>query len=256
MEAEKRIRLSFIEAEKRIDDIVNDRCSLMLKETNDALNTILTNFVSNSENMAILLKTRLKNLEMSVICNITSNLPTEQKSSIKCFTMEKEEVNQSEHVKLVKEKKEITCIKTNIICSECNKGFVSQHNLRKHQKSIHLKLKDLKCKECNYATSDGSDLIKHIQRRHPNIKKYACDLCGHSELREKDMKGHYENVHNVKKLRTELRTTGYEIFEGGKLSGGTEQCIHCGLLFSNSNLLEEHIMSLHQRCYSPVFIET
>jgi hypothetical protein len=62
MEAENRTRLAFIEAEKRIDVIVNDTCSLMLKETNDALNTILTNFVLNSENMAILLKTRLKNL--------------------------------------------------------------------------------------------------------------------------------------------------------------------------------------------------
>merc|ERR1719384_678788 len=102
--------------------------------------------------------------------------------------MIKEEASESKNVQSVKEKKKNTYIRTSNVC-----------------------------KECSYATSDGSGLYKHIEKCHPNVKKYACDICSHSELREKAMKGHYENVHNVKKLKKELRTTGYEIFENNML---------------------------------------
>merc|ERR1712150_161381 len=171
------IRLAFIEAEKRMDDIVNDMCSLMLKEISDALNTILTTTVFNSENMATQLKIGLKNLEMAVISNITSDLAEEQIGNPTCLTMIKEEASESANDRMVNGKKKIAYIRTSNVCSECNNAFSNQRSLRRHQKSIHLKLKDLKCKECNYTTSDGSGLYKHIEKYHPNIKKYACDIC-------------------------------------------------------------------------------
>lgn len=92
-------------------------------------------------------------------------------------------------------------IKENIIptCKECNKTFISNKNLKTHEKSVHQNIKPHGCVVCNKKFSKPADLTRHI-RIHTKEKPYICNQCNKSFSQNSTSQTHVKIVHLEQKL--------------------------------------------------------
>lgn len=113
------------------------------------------------------------------------------------------------------------CICSNFRCSTCSEFFLTEKQLKKHQKLTHLLL-PFKCNHIKCVESFVSieSLNAHKKKVHA---KSPCPLCG-KQVMTVFMEQHYERMHNKDKQGI---------------------CDQCGRVFPNSYMLKIHIKSEH-----------
>lgn len=109
----------------------------------------------------------------------------------------------------------------NFRCSTCSEFFLTEKQLRKHQKLTHLLL-PFKCNhiKCLESFASIESLEAHKKKVHA---KSPCPLCG-KQVMTVFMEQHYERMHNKDKQGI---------------------CDQCGRVFSNNYMLKIHIKSEH-----------
>jgi len=85
----------------------------------------------------------------------------------------------------------------------CGKTLSNRGALKKHERTVHLKIKQFKCEYhgCRYLTSEHADLKAHINAMHTKEIKYECphDGCAYSTYRKNDLSKHQRTVHSPNK---------------------------------------------------------
>ncbi|XP_063371155.1 protein krueppel-like [Cydia amplana] len=61
-------------------------------------------------------------------------------------------------------------------CGVCGLKAISQGEIDRHQRKVHLKEKNVACPICNYQCYDNAQLKKHMIR-HKVDKVYSCRFC-------------------------------------------------------------------------------
>ena len=74
-------------------------------------------------------------------------------------------------------------------CEKCDKQFEKYKNLRKHNRTTHLKIKYPKntegkytCDQCPKELSNKFALKAHINAVHNKYRPHVCHICGHGNL--------------------------------------------------------------------------
>ena len=148
------------------------------------------------------------------------------------------------------------CKMEQVTCKICNKtmkkGFLKQHNRRKHMnkntvmteenidyfvnsqnedgyeslipeikeenfgvETVHEKKKRFKCTECNACFGYKQVLANHIKSIHEKRKPYKCDICYGQFKLEHNLKAHIKSVHEGKNHNTDT-TDKIEILDDTK----------------------------------------
>jgi hypothetical protein len=112
------------------------------------------------------------------------------------------------------------------MCNECGLLVTSKHNLEKHIKRVHLKLRIHFCDVCGYSAtfkhSIAAHMVSHID---PNERrKWKCDLCSFVSVSKQSLRAHKSYEH----------------------SGKIYTC-HCGKEFNQRASLTTHIKCVHQK---------
>lgn len=112
------------------------------------------------------------------------------------------------------------------MCPECGLLLTSKHNLEKHIKRVHLKLRNFFCDICGYSAtfrhSIASHMVSHID---PNERrKWNCDLCSFVSVSKQSLRAHKSYEH----------------------SGKVYTC-HCGKQFNQRASLSTHIKCVHHK---------
>jgi hypothetical protein len=79
-------------------------------------------------------------------------------------------------------------------CSFCPKSFLSNSNLRNHERVLHAQGQKHVCDNCNYQTYDKHLLKKHMIC-HSDEKNFKCEVCGKRYARKKTLTEHMR-IHN------------------------------------------------------------
>jgi len=107
-------------------------------------------------------------------------------------------------------------------CEDCGRQFASKHNMFKHIKEIHLKIK-YECDQCDYKAGHKSGLVRHQLAKHGDGVRYLkCHLCPKTYKWDADLKRHIE-----------------------KHSNNKYQCDSCEKQFAEKRNLQSHIKSVH-----------
>ena len=90
----------------------------------------------------------------------------------------------------------------NFKCESCDKTFVSQGELTRHVKDVHLKIRSIRCDLCNKDLAGGFfNLKKHMRRIHEgNEKLFKCDHCQKGFSHKSTMDLHRRRVHLNERL--------------------------------------------------------
>lgn len=112
------------------------------------------------------------------------------------------------------------------MCPECGLLLTSKHNLEKHIKRVHLKLRNFFCDICGYSAtfrhSIASHMISHVD---PNERrKWNCDVCHFVSVSKQSLRAHKSYEH----------------------SGKVYTC-HCGKQFNQRASLSTHIKCVHHK---------
>lgn len=112
------------------------------------------------------------------------------------------------------------------MCPECGLLLTSKHNLEKHIKRVHLKLRNFFCDICGYSAtfrhSIASHMVSHID---PNERrKWNCDMCNFVSVSKQSLRAHKSYEH----------------------SGKFYTC-HCGKQFNQRASLSTHIKCVHHK---------
>lgn len=192
------IDAAFSDLEKTFCSSVQDGCSFMLKEANDAFHNILEKTVYNAENLEALIKRSLSELKMSIINNLPRESTIIAQRRLKMPKMSI--INNLQKSKLGTGKIKLEIPKTEpydatidliemrrhkkskkeFLCQQCSYVTMRRDHLVRHVKNVHLKLKDIVCKECDDAFSENYELNRHIRKWHPNssINEKICPKSG------------------------------------------------------------------------------
>ena len=130
-------------------------------------------------------------------------------------------------------------------CAPCDKEFVNQNNLRRHNKSKHEKVK-YNCDQCPYEATCKGSLKTHTDSIH-RLLTYECRLCGKIFTFKANLNQHKLAVHEKRKFK--CNSCDYSATTNGALKAHTESkhmntsfsCDQCSYQASfASNLLLEH----------------
>jgi len=189
----------FRDAEERISEMFKDGCSFLLKEANDALNSVMEKTVYCTEKLEESVNHILLDMKMSMAQQILDRNNNFDNST--SYTISEPE--KSPRIKC--ESPDLYSVSLKQIeipsCDECGKTYAKKASLKKHIKNVHVGIKNLKCQLCDYITSEKSNLDKHIEGRHPTFTDQTCHLCGFKVFREINIKRHYESVHNLIRIK-------------------------------------------------------
>lgn len=112
------------------------------------------------------------------------------------------------------------------MCTQCGLLVTSKHNLQKHIKRVHLKLKNFFCDICGYGAtfkhSIASHLVSHIDPK--ERRKWDCDVCSFVSVSKQSLRAHKAYEH----------------------SGQVFVC-HCGKQFNQRASLTTHIKCVHHK---------
>ena len=92
-----------------------------------------------------------------------------------------------------KRKRQTTCIR--VPCDICGKGFTAYHQLRRHIKVVHQRIKSFLCDYCGKAFGFSSHLKRHVKTVHKHIKLFTCDICCRSFDTSSHLHRHVSSVH-------------------------------------------------------------
>ena len=109
-------------------------------------------------------------------------------------------------------------------CDQCDYKCSANHDLKMHVKCIHLKLKDVECIECDFKCSTNGELKKHIKQVHDKTKDFLCSQCDYKCSTNGNLKSHVKQVH--------LKLKDFE-------------CKQCDYKCSDNNTLKKHVRDIH-----------
>ncbi|CAD7013655.1 unnamed protein product [Ceratitis capitata] len=142
-------------------------------------------------------------------------------------------------------------------CTECEKTFGSEYNMKQHLNLYHLRLYSKICDICGKSFTGGEAFRRH-QREHSNLprSKVKCEICGAELLTKNGLAQHIKAMHTEEyqkpqtcsicsKISPSLRahTTHFRYMHA------TEEkhvCKICDKAFKRPNNLREH-MATHTR---------
>ena len=111
-------------------------------------------------------------------------------------------------------------------CEKCNYETKEKHNLTRHIKSVHDKIKDFKCDKCEYVCSTICSLKSHIKSVHDKIKDFKCDKCEYVCSITSHLKEHIKAVHDkIKDFK----------------------CDKCDFICGSNREVKRHIKHTHER---------
>ena len=84
-------------------------------------------------------------------------------------------------------------------CVPCDKEFTYRSNLRKHNKSIHDKIR-YNCDQCPYEATTKASLQAHIGSIHLGMK-FECQLCRKTFTFKANLRAHKLAVHELRKFK-------------------------------------------------------
>ena len=151
----------------------------------------------------------------------------------------------NEEIILAEESKSL--FKSTLECEQCQKTFTEKYKLRRHQDTVHLKLKPYKCDHCGKCFGERYSLTKHIKNVHNNIKDYQCIECDQFFSKKISMLLHQEKIHKMfynvvgKIQASEIKSEPISINECKKFF----PCSSCGKEFSRKDKLNIHYQAVH-----------
>ena len=138
----------------------------------------------------------------------------------KCYMQFSKKGNLKRHNKTIHDK-----IK-NYECDKCDMKFSTKGNLKTHKTAVHDKIKNYECDKCDYKCSQSSDLKKHNKQVHEKIKDIECKICVYKCSSNSTLKMHKTAVHDkIKKF----------------------ECDICDFKCSQNSKLKRHKTSIHLR---------
>ena len=161
-------------------------------------------------------------------------------------------------------KKTCNTCRNRFACNLCDYKCISNSDLQKHKKGVHLKIKDLKCNLCEYTCSDNANLHRHIKAIHSKIKNFECKDCEYKCSNNSDLQKHIKQVH-TKIKDFECKDCEYKCSNNSDLKTHTEtvhlniknkECNECKLKFYSNSHLNEHIKAVHKKIRDFICSET
>lgn len=98
--------------------------------------------------------------------------------------------------------------KSSFKCEPCDRMFISEKNLRRHTRTIHLQKRVYTCDQCGKSSFHLSSFRRHVQI-HNGEKKFKCELCFRTFLRKDKLKRHMFVHTGVKNFACELCSNRY-----------------------------------------------
>ncbi|XP_070569140.1 uncharacterized protein [Ptychodera flava] len=137
-------------------------------------------------------------------------------------------------------------------CEECDKEFPKSASLKAHEK-IHLKEpeKPFKCSICGKAFPYSSHLTVHV-RTHTGEKPYQCEYCGKGFVASCDLKRHIRSHQGLKPHNCSACEKSFSAMSDLKRHMKTHsgkkshKCPFCEKLFARADSLRLHIQLLHE----------
>lgn len=131
-------------------------------------------------------------------------------------------------------------------CSECNRNFSSEKNLKAHERTHSVKA--FNCKVCNEEFASKNDLNKHVSKSHPNERRpYLCSECGMTFVRNDYLAIHMRRHRGEMRYHCKFckkrffRSTDLRVHEKYHTNERTHKCEHCDKSFQRSYNLLVHL---------------
>ena len=129
---------------------------------------------------------------------------------------------------------------------------------QKHQnvKTLYTDDKKFGCRKCPYKSEYKHNLTKHIKGMHDKVRNHVCGYCGYKTSQKANLQRHLENVHNTQekkficdKCTNKTFRDEFELNEHirGKHDKVKDQvCNYCGYATSWRSALRKHNKMVHQ----------
>ncbi|CAH0555594.1 unnamed protein product [Brassicogethes aeneus] len=114
------------------------------------------------------------------------------------------------------------------VCDLCNKGFIKQSLLERHER-IHTGIRPYVCNLCHKSFTQSGTLQIHL-KRHEGIRPYECTLCPAKFGQKGNLKVHIQKTHTA----SSANETKYK-------------CFHCSCIFKKISSLNAHMTKLHTK---------
>ena len=81
-------------------------------------------------------------------------------------------------------------------CPKCHKKFTKKESLKRHDDTVHLKLRKHVCEVCGRAFGENGTLQAHIRMRHDKVRSAPCFHCGKTFSKDTNLMAHVRRVHD------------------------------------------------------------
>ncbi|XP_066254689.1 zinc finger protein 699-like isoform X3 [Euwallacea similis] len=152
-----------------------------------------------------------------------------------CPGIYKQSQSLNTHIKIDHESK----AGVNLVCSVCEKEYVSAYHLQKHINTKHKELNQFVCGECGMSYTSQQDIQLHISQLHGtfNDNQIACNFCEADSdyakyffTQASSLEKHLRSCHSNQILSTEP---------------GEFECQKCPRNFETKDALQNHIIQTH-----------
>lgn len=282
MEFERELDVSISNLEKSLARNVQDRCSKMLTEVNDAFNKVLENTVSNFENLEASVGQSIADMRFILINkliqqSIGEDCPNTDDETVEHLTIHSETAkyvtnNSSDEIspelkvkilKPVKVKKE----KSSSSSYSDETSFikdVNENDAKRKRPTIHS------CHYCSYATPRRYRLTQHMVSKHryaietSDMNVVKCVYCNWECGAKWQLRGHMKRAHPDIESNTTIIENSVEFSQilskvdandlveniqcnimESIASVDTNQCTICGYVFSSLIDTEKHFQDVH-----------
>ena len=109
-------------------------------------------------------------------------------------------------------------------CSECDKHFFTNFEMKKHISRVH-KTDRFLCCQCDYSTAANSILKRHIRSVHSDERNFICGTCGAAFKQKISLTQHEVSIH-LNQRNFECEVCGKKFKRSSNL--GTHRRIHTG----------------------------
>jgi len=109
---------------------------------------------------------------------------------------------------------------------QCDYRASRKEHLKRHEQSVHLKVKPFSCSQCAYKASEKVNLMQHQRSVHLKEKPFSCPHCPYRTSNKWHLKQHEQSVHLKEKPFA---------------------CPHCEYRASLKGSLKKHLLRLHSK---------
>lgn len=84
---------------------------------------------------------------------------------------------------------------------DCDQSFVRRHVMKRHVKTVHLKIREFACESCGRFFADSSTREVHRSAVHEKKRPWSCDLCPSSFTQSSSLGKHKRRFHGEQKTK-------------------------------------------------------